>query len=184
MLLVLLLLLCTRRPTSGAGSGGLAWGRRTIELKNWVVVKPAGRAAPAGTWVAGRGGLAVFKEHQLLPVPSELMGCDYLAYHTALATAFRLLEDHGVLRLGDCIIQNAPESAVGVAVIQLCRMLRLSCINVLEDSARFEEVSAHLKQTFGATIVLRDTAALAETLDGTILSKWKGIYRPRLALDG
>ena len=30
----------------------------------------------------------------------ELMGCDYLAYHQSLATAFRLLEGYGVLRLG------------------------------------------------------------------------------------
>ena len=69
-------------------------------------------------------------------------------------------------------------------MIQLCRMLRLSCINVLEDSPRFDEVASHLKTNFGATIVLKDTDDLHAVLDADILKKWQGIYRPRLALDG
>lgn len=64
------------------------------------MVKPSARGAPCGTWVAGREGLAVLREEQLLVVPMELMGCDYLAYHQALTTAFRLLEGYGVLRCG------------------------------------------------------------------------------------
>eukprot|EP01052_Picozoa_sp_SAG31_P064088 SAG31_NODE_22965_length_514_cov_0.867470_1_plen_108_part_00 len=96
----------------------------------------------------------------------------------------KLVKPHALAsRLGDCVIQNAPESAVGVAVIQLCRMLRLSCINVLEDNDRFEEVATHLRTNFGATIVLKDTDDLAHVLENDILKKWKGVYRPRLALD-
>eukprot|EP01047_Picozoa_sp_COSAG01_P063834 COSAG01_NODE_8344_length_2822_cov_3.161219_4_plen_75_part_00 len=48
------------------------------------------------------------------------MGLDYLAHHRALATAYRLLEDFGVLRLGDCVIQNAPETAVSQLIPSLC----------------------------------------------------------------
>ena len=67
-------------------------------------------AAPSPVLTAGVSDSSL---SQLLPVPMELMGCDYLAYHQSLTTAFRLLEGYGVLRLGDCVIQNAPESAVG-----------------------------------------------------------------------
>jgi hypothetical protein len=112
------------------------------------------------------------------------MGLDYLAYHAALTTAYRLLEGYGVLRLGDCVIQNNADSAVGVAVIQLCRMLRLSCINIVDDTERFEEVEEHLKGTFGATIVLRDSPQLPSVIETEILPKWSGVHRPRLAIDG
>jgi hypothetical protein len=53
-------------------------------------------------------------------VPRECMGLDYLAHHRALATAYRLLEDFGVLRLGDCVIQNAPETAVSQLIPSSC----------------------------------------------------------------
>ena len=104
-------------------------------------MKPSTREAPLGTWVSGKRGMLVCDEARLLAMPKDVMGLDYLSHHRALTTAFRLLEGFGVLRLGDCIIQNGAESAVGVAVIQLCRMLRLSCINVVDDTPKFADVA-------------------------------------------
>ena len=167
-----------------------AWLASHLEVKDWVVIKPgathptAPGLLPLGTWVGGENGLLHIAEDSLLRVPRECMGLDYLAYHRDLATAYRLLEGYGVLRLGDCIIQNNADSAVGVAVIQLCRMLRLSCINIVDDTPRFEELSAHLKTTFGASIVLRDSPQLPTVIEEDILPKWSGVHRPRLAIDG
>jgi NADPH:quinone reductase-like Zn-dependent oxidoreductase len=162
------------------------WAGEHLEVKDWVVVKPCAskQTQPLGTWVGGSNGLWVAPESALLKVPRESMGLDYLAHHQALATAYRLLEDFGTLRLGDCIIQNAAESPVGVAVIQLCRMLRLSCINVLEDTDRFDEAAERLRKQWGATVVLRDREQLSTEIEEQILPKWSGIFRPRLALDG
>lgn len=171
-----------------------AWAVEHLEVKDWVVIKPlvriatpgaatAAPVAPLGSWVGGLNGLWVTDESSLLKVPKECMGLDYLAYHQALATAYRLLEDYGILRLGDCIIQNAADSAVGVAVIQLCRMLKLSCINVLEDTPRFDDAAERLRETWGASVVLKDDALLPGHVD-EVLKQWQGVYRPRLALDG
>eukprot|EP01043_Picozoa_sp_COSAG02_P064445 COSAG02_NODE_9426_length_2220_cov_1.568128_2_plen_384_part_01 len=174
----------------GAEEDRPAWLAEHLEVKDWVVIKPGAAHAtapgelPVGSWVGGESGLLHIAEDALLKVPRECMGLDYLAYHASLATAYRLLEGYGVLRLGDCVIQNNADSAVGVAVIQLCRMLRLSCINVVDDTPRFEEVQKHLQETFGATIVLRDTPQLPSVIENEILPKWSGVHRPRLALDG
>jgi hypothetical protein len=95
-------------------------------------------------------------------------------------------------------------------VIQLCRMLRLSCINVLEDSALFDKaaerlrsqcvvcadchvvcggavlytVECHRLHSWGATVVVRDRPTLASAIEEDVLPKWSGVFRPRLALDG
>lgn len=178
--------------TDGYGADGErpAWLAEHLEVKDWVLIKPGAAHAtapgelPVGTWVGGDNGLLHVAEDSLLKVPRECMGLDYLAYHASLTTAYRLLEGYGVLRLGDCVIQNNADSAVGVAVIQLCRMLRLSCINIVDDTVRFEEVKKHLQETFGATIVLRDSPQLPSVIEDEILPKWSGVHRPRLALDG
>ena len=51
-------------------------------------------------------------------------------------TAERLLRDFGDLREGDFVIQNGATSAVGQAVIQLCRERRLRSINMVRDVAK------------------------------------------------
>ena len=46
-------------------------------------------------------------------------------------TAYRLLRDFGNLQPGDYIIQNAANSMVGVAVVQLANMMGIKTINVV-----------------------------------------------------
>ena len=135
-----------RRRAERVSGSSAPWLAQPLEAKDWVIIRPGGGghgggAGPLGTWVGGESGLLCVPEASLLRVPREVMGLDYLASHRALTTAYRLLESYGSLRLGDTIIQNNADGAVGLAVLQLCRMLRLSCINVVPDTPRFQEVS-------------------------------------------
>lgn len=132
-----------RRRAERVSGSSAPWLAQPLEAKDWVIIRPGGGAGPLGTWVGGESGLLCVPEAALLRVPREVMGLDYLASHRALTTAYRLLESYGSLRLGDTIIQNNADGAVGLAVLQLCRMLRLSCINVVPDTPRFQEVSTH-----------------------------------------
>ena len=144
-----------RRRAERVSGSSAPWLAQPLEAKDWVIIRPGGRAhgggaGPLGTWVGGESGLLCVAEAALLRVPREVMGLDYLASHRALTTAYRLLESYGSLRLGDTIIQNNADSAVGLAVLQLCRMLRLSCINVVPDTPRFQEVSTPHRRTLSS----------------------------------
>lgn len=72
---------------------------------------------------------------------------------------------------GDAVVLNAPNSTVGRAVLQLCRLLRLRAVAVLRGAAtgtavgsstgdaRYEATAARLRE-LGATLVLRDEGCL------------------------
>ena len=145
-----------------------------LDVKQWVVVKPAARAAPVGSW----RGLLVCPENRLVAVPAQLMPTPMLACARVFATAWRLLEDFGSLRSGDTVIQNAGDEAVGVAVLQLCRLLRLNCICVLADTPQFLILAQRLKEQYGAVHVVRDGPAMADALAAAGVQS-----KPRLALD-
>ena len=145
-----------------------------LDVKQWVVVKPAARAAPVGSW----RGLLVCPENRLVAVPAQLMPTPMLACARVFATAWRLLEDFGSLRSGDTIVQNAGDEAVGVAVLQLCKLLRLNCICVLADTPQFLILAQRLKEQFGAVHVVRDGPAMADALAAAGVQS-----KPRLALD-
>ena len=56
------------------------------------------------------------------------------------------------LRPGDCVIQNAADELVGCCVLQLCRLLRLTCVAVVADTPAFPAVAERLKADYGAVI--------------------------------
>ena len=136
-----------------------------LEPKDWVVVKPVARAAPVGSW----RGLLICQERRLCAVPPQLMPPPVLACSRALATAYRLLEDYGSLRPGDAVIQNAADEQVGLAVLQLCKLLRLTCISALADTPDFLVRAARLKQDYGAVHVIRDGPAMADAISAAVL---------------
>lgn len=126
-----------------------------------------------GTWRP----LAVIGESRLYPFPPTDVAPELLANFFAFVTAYRLLEDFGHLLPGDTVIQSSPESAVGQAVIQLCTLLQVKTINLLDDSEKFDEVSDML-HGLGGTHVWKN--------DGSISTRVgrRGAARPRLAIDG
>ncbi|KAL1522251.1 hypothetical protein AB1Y20_017248 [Prymnesium parvum] len=143
-----------------------------LEVKDWVIALPDARLKPIGCW----SSLCICDASRLLKVPAQLLPLQHYACSRSLCTAYRLLEDYGSLRPGDTIIQNMADLPVGQAVIQLCSMLKIRSICLVNDDEGFERTKELLMQ-LGATHVLRDNSKLSEFLDAL------GSEMPRLALD-
>jgi mitochondrial enoyl-[acyl-carrier protein] reductase / trans-2-enoyl-CoA reductase len=73
------------------------------------------------------------------------------------ATAWRMLHDFVSLHEGDWIIQNAANSGVGRAVIQIARALGLRTVNVVRRPELIDEL-----QSEGADLVLCDSEDLPD----------------------
>lgn len=71
------------------------------------------------------------------------------------ATAWRMLHDFTALRAGDWIVQNAANSGVGRAVIQLSRELGIHTLNVVRRPELVEELLA-----IGADVVVNEETDL------------------------
>lgn len=72
-------------------------------------------------------------------------------------TAYRMLKDFEKLEPGDCVIQNGGNSAVGQAVIQLCREFGLKCVSLVRPRDDFKQLKAKL-MTLGNsdTVIITD----------------------------
>ncbi|XP_037079795.1 enoyl-[acyl-carrier-protein] reductase, mitochondrial-like [Pollicipes pollicipes] len=92
-------------------------------------------------------------------------------------TAFRMLHDFVRLEEDDVVIQNGANSAVGQAVIQLCRVYGYRSVNVVRAREDLEEVRQHLTG-LGATVVLTE-----EELRTTPLFRSGDLPKPRLGLN-
>ena len=66
-------------------------------------------------------------------------------------TAWRLLNDFEYLREGDVIIQNAANSAVGLSVMQFAKKLGITCVNLVRNEDRLNDL-----KSFGAEEVWLD----------------------------
>ena len=100
-----------------------------LDVNEWVVALPEARLAPVGTWRT----LGCCDAARLLRVPKGLMPLEQLACARSLCTAYRLLEDYGGLKPGDTLIQNGAELPTGQAVVQLCKLLKIRTINLVQD---------------------------------------------------
>jgi trans-2-enoyl-CoA reductase len=68
-----------------------------------------------------------------------------------------MLMDFEKLNPGDCVIQNGGNSAVGQAVIQLCRELGLKCVSLIRPREDFKAIKAKLLSLGNKdTIVITD----------------------------
>ena len=163
-------------PADGAGRGlpGLTpkEAEEALEVRDWVVALPDSRGAPLGCW----GSLRIYDSARLLKVAPQQLPLQHYACSRSLCTAYRLLEDYGDLRPGDTLIQNGADLPTGQVVIQLCKLLKIRTINLVQDDEGFPRTKEVLDR-LGATHVLRDNAKLGEFL-GAI-----GADMPRLALD-
>lgn len=93
--------------------------------------------------------------------PNMQVSNEHLALVKEMCVAYRLLEDYGNLKPGDCIILNAANSTVGQIVLQLAALLRLRVVAVARDGGRgdWEKFSGWLK-SLGAAEVLKDEGSL------------------------
>ena len=106
-----------------------------------------------GTW---RDALAVDAD-ELVVVPAGIEPVHAAMLKINPMTAWRLLHDYSDLTPGDWLIQNAANSAVGVAVIQIARELGFKTVNVVRRAEVIDELRAE-----GGDVVLLDNEKLRD----------------------
>jgi trans-2-enoyl-CoA reductase len=87
----------------------------------------------------------------LIVVPPEIPLLQAAMLKINPATALRLMSDFAALEAGDWILQNAANSAVGRAVIQLARVKGLRTVNFVRRPEVIDELKA-----LGADVVVLD----------------------------
>lgn len=108
-----------------------------------------------GTWreaVTVNAGL-------LVPVPPEIPIEQAAMLRINPPTAWRMLHDFVELRGGDWIVQNAANSGVGHAVIQIAKVRGLRTVNVVRRPELIEEL-----QRAGGDVVLLEGEAVTEQI--------------------
>lgn len=100
-----------------------------------------------GTWQSG----VLLKADTLFIVPPSVPLETAATLKINPATAWRLLHDYAQLQPGDWVIQNASNSAVGRAVIQIAKTLGFKTVNLVRRAELVQELDRE-----GADIVLLD----------------------------
>ena len=95
------------------------------------------------------------------------------------ATAHLLLSEFVQLKAGDVVVQNAANSAVGQAVIQLAKLRGVKTVSIIRDRADYKQVVEQLKALGGDVVVSEEFARSAEMK--TVLAD---LAPARLALNG
>uniref|UniRef100_A0A672NCF1 Enoyl-[acyl-carrier-protein] reductase, mitochondrial n=1 Tax=Sinocyclocheilus grahami TaxID=75366 RepID=A0A672NCF1_SINGR len=114
---------------------------------DWVVPIDAG----FGTWRTG----AVCEEDEIISVPKDVSLLGAATIFVNPCTAYRMLHDFQTLTPGCTVIQNASNSAVGQAVIQIAAALGLKTINIIRDRPNCAELIDEL-QSLGADYVVTE----------------------------
>lgn len=144
---------------------------QTVKVGDWVIPRDAG----LGTWRTA----AVFSEDDLVTVPSDISLLSAASLGVNPCTAFRMLSDFESLMPGDTVIQNAANSGVGQAVIQIAAAKGIHTISVVRDRPDLQQLTDRLK-AMGATYVIKE-----ETLRKPEMKDiFKVCSRPKLALNG
>ncbi|XP_029426774.1 enoyl-[acyl-carrier-protein] reductase, mitochondrial isoform X2 [Rhinatrema bivittatum] len=130
--------------------------------------------AGLGTWRTE----AVVSEEALLRVPADIPLLCAATLGVNPCTAYRMLHDFEVLEPGDSLIQNAANSGVGQAVIQLAAALGFQTINVVRDRPNLQELVNRLKALGADHVLTEEMLRKPEMKD-----LFKRIPRPRLALN-
>ncbi|KAJ1659043.1 mitochondrial 2-enoyl thioester reductase [Dispira simplex] len=124
-------------------------GGAGLEVGDWVL--PFRRSF--GTWQT----LASVEASQVVKIPKFPNVSPLAAATLAVnpSSAYRMLKDFVTLRPGDYVIQTGANSAVGRAVIQLCKAWDVRTINIVRDRANLDQL-VHELTDLGATRVLTD----------------------------
>ncbi|XP_035387033.1 enoyl-[acyl-carrier-protein] reductase, mitochondrial isoform X3 [Electrophorus electricus] len=121
----------------------------------------------------------VLSADDLVTVPSDIPVLSAATLGVNPCTALRMLSDFEDLKPGDTVIQNAANSAVGQAVIQIAAAKGVQTVNVVRDRPNLQKLTDGLK-AMGATCVITE-----ETLRRPEMKEiFKSYPRPKLALNG
>lgn len=144
---------------------------KTLKAGDWVIPKDAG----LGTWRTE----AVLAEDDVISLPNDIPLLSAATLGVNPCTAFRMLSDFEELKPGDSVIQNAANSGVGQAVIQIAAARGINTINVIRDRPEFTQLSDRLK-AIGATYVIKEEALRRPEMK----ELFKTCPKPKLALNG
>ncbi|XP_015784449.1 enoyl-[acyl-carrier-protein] reductase, mitochondrial [Tetranychus urticae] len=167
-------------PAVGGNEGVakvLKTGSQVTNLKpeDWVIPARPG----SGTWRTH----AITSEGDLMLIDNELDLPAAVQLNVNPPTAYRMLKDYGNLKPGDCVIQNGSNSAVGLLVIQLCKIWGYKTINVVRarpDPKETEKLFNSLKDLGADHVVTEDDLRNREVMDKIWSS---GTPKPILALN-
>uniref|UniRef100_A0A8C3YK63 Enoyl-[acyl-carrier-protein] reductase, mitochondrial n=1 Tax=Catagonus wagneri TaxID=51154 RepID=A0A8C3YK63_9CETA len=162
-------------PAVGGNEGVgqvVAVGSHVTRVKpgDWVIPTNVG----LGTWRTE----AVFSEEALLGVPKDIPLLSAATLCVNPCTAYRMLMDFEQLRPGDSVIQNASNSGVGQAVIQIAAALGLRTINVVRDRPDIQKLIDRLKNLGADHVVTEEELRKHE-----LKNLFKNMPQPRLALN-
>lgn len=85
-------------------------------------------------------------------IPSEISA----SLLKSAGLAYRLLADFAPLKSGDFIMQNDASSAVGLAVLQLCKSRGIKTINVVPDCGEYSQLF-RLVESMGGDVIVRES---------------------------
>ncbi|KAG7283381.1 hypothetical protein CRUP_000907 [Coryphaenoides rupestris] len=148
-------------------------GCQVTSLKpgDWVIPRDAG----LGTWRTA----AVVAERSLVPLPRDIPLLLAATLSVNPCTALRMLSDFQELQAGDTVIQNAANSGVGQAVIQIAASRGLTTINVIRDRPEFNQLSERLKAMGGSHVITEEALRQPHMQE-----LFKTCPKPKLALNG
>ncbi|KAM4700906.1 enoyl-[acyl-carrier-protein] reductase, mitochondrial [Discoglossus pictus] len=147
-------------------------GRHVSSVRpgDWVIPVDAG----LGTWRTE----GLFSEATLVRVPSDISVAGAATLSVNPCTAYRLLSDYETLRPGDTVIQNACNSSVGQAVIQIAASLGIITINIVRDRADLQSLVERLHDLGANYVITEEQLRKPEMKD-----MFRKCSRPRLALN-
>ena len=117
--------------------------------------------SPGDHVIAASPGLGTWRSHLVTSQHRLQKVSKSLPIHFAATllvnpcTAYRMLQDFVPLKVGDTLIQNAANSAVGQMVIQLAKYKGIKTVNIIRERSDFDEVKTFLED-LGASVVLSD----------------------------
>ncbi|XP_073419511.1 enoyl-[acyl-carrier-protein] reductase, mitochondrial isoform X1 [Dendrobates tinctorius] len=142
----------------------------SVRPGDWVIPVDAG----LGTWCTE----GLFSEQALVRVQSDISVVGAATLSVNPCTAYRLLSDYETLRPGDTVIQNASNSGVGQAVIQIAASLGITTINVVRDRPNLHSLVERLRELGANHVITEEQLRKPEMKD-----LFKNCPRPRLALN-
>ncbi|CAJ0586806.1 unnamed protein product, partial [Mesorhabditis spiculigera] len=123
---------------------------KTVKVGDHVIPAKSG----LGTWRSD----AILGETHVFKIDASLAPEYKATLQVNPPTAYRMLKDFVDLKPGDTVIQNGANSAVGQAVIQICRARDLKSVNVIRkrpDEAAQKRLEDELRG-LGADVVLTE----------------------------
>jgi len=97
-----------------------------------------------GHWRAGQAEYVAVNERLLVPVPERLSWVEAGAWLNVFCTAHDAMVTNAALRRGESVLINAASSGIGVAALQIARLLGATpVIGSSRSSAKLEKLAEH-----------------------------------------